>query len=74
MVGGGGGTSFLLGLGLFGSASENFDVCYDKEAIDQAYKNREGLTWKERVELMWRTICTLSKHSIELNGTSLNNF
>ena len=54
MVGGGGGTSFLLGLGLFGSASENFDVCYDKEAIDQAYKNREGLTWKERVELMWR--------------------
>ena len=49
-----GGTFLLGGMGLFTSSAGKFDVSHDPEAISRAYSNREELTWKDRLDLMWR--------------------
>ena len=51
---GGGGGSLVFGISFFGESGSSFDRLYDEDALKQAYCNRGELTWKERLDLMWR--------------------
>ena len=43
------------GIGIFGGTEKSgFDRPYDPEELKRSYNDRESLTWKDRLDLMWR--------------------
>jgi len=49
-----GGGVLLGGLGIFSNNNSGFDRPYDEEELKRSYSNRESLTYKDRLDLMWR--------------------
>ena len=41
--------------GIFGSGGADYDVTFDDKKLSESYINRGDMTWKERLDLMFRT-------------------